>query len=150
MNLKSSWRSFAAAIVPFAIGAVAVSGCGKARPERVAVLPVEGVVTFEGKPTPGAMIVLHRKGSMLGDVPAPRALVGKDGAFRFTTYDAGDGVPPGEYVATIAWYKLIGQRGDVQAGPNVLPPRYSNPKTSKWEIRVADAPVRLPDMKLRR
>jgi hypothetical protein len=150
MNLKSSFSWFVAAIAPIALGAVAIIGCGKSGPERAPVLPVEGVVTFEGKSTPGAMIVLHRKGTKLDDVPAPRAVVGKDGAFRFTTYDAGDGVPAGEYVATIAWHKLTGQGSDIQAGPNVLPPRYGNPKTSTWEIRVADAPVRMPDVKLRR
>jgi hypothetical protein len=129
---------------------VMVSGCGQSGLDRVPVVPVDGKVTFEGKPTPGAMIVLHRKDKAPSNVPAPRAQVEKDGTFRFTTYDAGDGVPPGDYVATIAWYKLASQGRDVQPGPNVLPPRYSNPATSKWDVRVAESPTRLPAATLRR
>ena len=94
--------------------------------------------------------MLHAKSGPRTNVPAPRAQVAKDGTFRFSTYEAGDGDPPGDYIATIAWYKLVGQGGDVQAGPNVLPPKYSNLKTSKWEIRVAEQPTSLPTIQLRR
>jgi hypothetical protein len=135
---------------PLAIALAALYGCGKKTPERTAVFPVEGVVTFDGKPTAGAMIVLHPKGGASTGVPAPRAQVEKDGSFRFTTYKAGDGAPPGEYVATIAWYKLVGAPGDLKAGPNVLPPKYSNVKTSTWEVRVADQPAQLAPVHLRR
>jgi len=151
MNVVPRLRWLATAVAPVALSVVAMAtGCGKAGPERVPVFPVEGAVTFEGKPIPGAMIVLHPKHGASADLPTPRASVVKDGSFRFTTYDAGDGVPAGDYVATVAWYKLTRNGNEVQAGPNVLPPRYSNAMTSKWQIRVADAPVRLPDVKLRR
>ena len=136
-SLLSAW-------LPLAVG------CGQARPARVPVVPVEGAITFNGQPLPGALIVLHPKTSGSATAPAPRAQVEKDGSFRFTTYDAGDGAPPGEYVATIAWYRLVNQGGDLKAGPNVLPPQYSNPKTSNWEIRVAEAATRLPPVQLRR
>jgi hypothetical protein len=96
------------------------------------------------------MIVLHPKNPARADVPTPRALVRNDGTFRVNTYEAGDGAPPGDYIATIAWYKLVGQRGDVQAGPNVLPHKYSNPKSSPWVIRVAEQPTRLSPVQLRR
>jgi hypothetical protein len=95
------------------------------------------------------MIVLHRKNGASSSVPTPRAQVDKDGSFRFTTYDAGDGVPTGDYVATIAWYKLVGHPGDLKAGPNVLPARFNNPKTSKWEIRVVEQPTQLAPFQLR-
>jgi hypothetical protein len=125
-------------------------GCGKVGQDRVPVVPVYGRVAFDGKPLPGAMIVLHPKNGGSISAPAPRAHVEKDGSFRFTTYEAGDGAPPGEYIATIAWYKLVNQAGDVKAGPNVLPPKYSNPKNSPWQIRVAESPTRLSPMQLRR
>ncbi len=137
--------AFVSAAVP-----VLIAGCGKAAPDRVEVFPVDGVVTFDGRPTPGATIVLHPKLPGASQAPAPRAQVEKDGSFRFSTYDAADGVPAGEYVATIAWYKLVGKGNDLQPGPNVLPAKYSNPKTSKWVIRVADQPIRLPHQQLRR
>ena len=125
-------------------------GCGQPKFDRAAVVAVEGSVAFDGKPLPGAMIVLHPKIATPAGSPTPRAQVAKDGTFRFTTYDANDGAPPGEYVATIAWYRLVGKGSDVQAGPNVLPPKYSHPKTSKWEVRVAENPTRLPPVQLRR
>lgn len=126
------------------------SGCGKAGPDRTTVVPVDGKVTLNGQPLPGAMIVLHPKNGGSSSAPTPRAQVEKDGSFRITTYDSGDGAPPGEYVATIAWYKLVNQGGDVKAGPNVLPPKYSSPKTSPWQISVAESPTRLSPVQLRR
>jgi hypothetical protein len=149
---KSIAIRFGAARWIFAATALVLlpAGCSKTSPDRAAVVPVEGAITFEGKPLPGALIVLHPKGQAQTSIPTPRAQVEKDGSFRFSTYEAGDGAPPGDYVATISWYKLVGQAGDVKAGPNVLPAKYSNPKTSKWEIRVADAATRLPPVQLRR
>jgi hypothetical protein len=126
------------------------AGCGKADSDRIPVVPVDGTVTFDGKPLPGAMIVLHPKNGGTNSTLAPRAQVEKDGSFRFTTYVTGDGAPPGEYVATISWYKLVNQAGDVKAGPNVLPPKYSNPQISPWQIRIAEGPTRLSPVQLRR
>jgi hypothetical protein len=63
-------------------------GCGKAGPERIPVVPVDGAVTFDGKPVPGAMIVLH--------------------------------------------------------------PKYSNPKTSPWQVNVPESAMRLSPVQLRR
>jgi hypothetical protein len=135
----------------FAFAVIATTaGCGKSKPEQVPVFPVNGAVTFDGRATPGAMIVLHAKSGASANMPTPRAQVEGDGSFRFTTYKTGDGVPSGDYVATIAWYKLVGKPGDYQAGPNVLPPKYANPKTSSWEIRVADQAAQLPPVQLRR
>ena len=142
-------RSLCPSLLSTMCGALLV-GCGDSKPDRTPVVAVEGSVAFEGRPLPGAMIVLHPKTGLRTGVPSPRAQVERDGSFRFTTYEAGDGAPPGDYVATIAWYRLTGRGGDVQAGPNVLPPKYSHPKTSKWEIRVAAEPMRLPRMNLRR
>jgi hypothetical protein len=133
-----------------ALGAATIASCGKAHPERLPVVAVEGAVTYEGRPLPGAMVVLHPKAGTPTGAPAPRAYVERDGSFRITTYEGGDGAPPGDYVATITWYKLVGQGGDVQPGPNVLPPKYSSAKSSQWEVRVSDVPTRLPRMTLKR
>jgi hypothetical protein len=144
---NSRWRVAAL----FLAGTLILSvGCGKVDKNRVPVVPVDGTVSFDGKPLAGAMIVLHPKNGGSNLAPAPRAQVEKDGSFRFTTYEAGDGAPPGEYIATIAWYKLVNQAGDVKAGPNVLPPKYSNPKNSPWQIRVAESGTRLSPVQIRR
>jgi hypothetical protein len=127
-----------------------ICGCGKTRADRVAVAPVSGSVTFDGKSAPGALIVLHPKNGAATAAPKSRAQVGADGTFRFSTYDSGDGVPPGHYVATITWYRLTKDAGEVKAGPNVLPPKFANPKTSPWEVRVAEGGATLPPLKIRR
>jgi hypothetical protein len=127
-----------------------ICGCGKKQPDRVAVAPVSGSINFEGKSAPGALIVLHPKSGGTSTAPRPRAQVESDGTFRFSTYDSGDGVPPGEYVATITWYQLTKDAGEVKAGPNVLPRKFANPKTSPWEVRVAESGATLAPLTLRR
>ena len=127
-----------------------VCGCGKTQTDRVSVAPVSGSVSFEGKPAPGALIVLHPKGESAPVAPKARAQVNADGTFRFSTYDSGDGVAPGEYVATITWYQLTKQGGEVKAGPNVLPTKYANPKTSPWKVSVAEGGANIPTLKIRR
>jgi hypothetical protein len=127
---------------------VAAVGCGsKSGPERVAVFPVQGVVTFKGQPMPGAMLVLHPK-APADSVPAPRAQVDKDGNVNVSTYDGGDGAPAGEYVVTVQWYKLVKNGSDVVAGPNVVPRKYGTPESSDLVVQVAEGVANSFDFKL--
>lgn len=127
---------------------VAAVGCGsKSGPERVAVFPVQGAVTFKGQPMPGAMLALHPKTPTDG-VPSPRAQVDKDGQVKVSTYDGGDGAPAGEYVVTVQWYKLIKNGNDVTAGPNVVPRKYSQPTSSDLVLQVAEGGANTFDFKL--
>jgi hypothetical protein len=64
----------------------------------------------------------------------PTGGVKDDGSFVLTSYKAGDGAPPGEYVVTIQWFKFDKEIGG--AGPNVLPEIYSSPKTSPIKVTV--------------
>ena len=108
----------------------AAAGCGKkAGPERVAVYPVEGSITFKGQPMPGAVISFHPKAPQ-ENVPPPRAEINKDGVLKVSTYDGGDGAPEGEYVVTVLWYKLVKNGKDVVAGPNVIPQKYTSAERS--------------------
>jgi hypothetical protein len=112
-------------------------GCGQA-PEGtlVAVHPALGKITFKGQPIPGAMVTLHPK-TATADVPKPHANVDKNGEFALSTFNGGDGAPEGEYVLTVVWYKPIKNGPDIQAGPNVIPPKYSRPETSDLQIKIA-------------
>src|SRR5688500_4438547 len=98
---------------------VGLLGCGEAKPDRVAVHPAAGSVTFKGQPAYGASLTLHPKAGP-ENLPAPRASVEKDGSFKLSTFNGGDGAPEGEYVATVRWYKLVKAGPDVVAGPNVI------------------------------
>lgn len=148
------WRSFiatAATVVRgmFLVVAVLLAvGCGQAAKEApVAVHPAKGTITFKGQPIPGAMLTLHPK-TEIAEVPKPRANVGKDGAFHLTTFAGNDGAPEGEYTVTIVWYKPIKHGNDVQAGPNVIPKKYTAPQTSDLQVRIAAGENNLPAIQL--
>lgn len=130
-------RRLTAALALAALAAAAATGCGQAQPERVAVYPVSGKVTFKGQPAPGAIVALHPKAGPLADVPTPRASVGKDGTFQVSTFAGSDGAPVGEYVLTVLWYKPVKKDGDLISGPNVIPRKYASPQTSDKIVTVA-------------
>ena len=73
-----------------------------------------------------------------------------DGSFAASTYDAGDGVPQGEYVVTVQWRKIVKSGSDYVPGPSLLPAKYSRPETSDLIIRVAAGNNNLPPIALKR
>ena len=138
---------FSALILAGVLGCCAV-GCSDSGPPRATTYPVSTTITFQGKPIPGAFVALHPK-TPLGDVPTPRANIGKEGELKVTTYDTADGAPAGEYVVTVEWYKPIKQGGDVVAGPNVIPRKYASPKTSPVVIKVAEGTTEFPPIQIK-
>lgn len=124
-----------------------VSGCGESGPERVPVFPTEGKVIWNGQPVPGALVVLHPSD---GKPVSARAQTGKDGSFKISTYDTGDGAPLGDYVITVEWRKLIQKDGEFKAGPNVLPPKYSQRNTSDLKVHIAEGTNVLDPITLKR
>ena len=126
-----------------AVFAGLVSGCGQSEPERVAVQPVTGQVTFQGKPAAGAFVVFHSKAEK-GKFPPPTAQVDKQGNFTLGTYSRDDGAPVGEYAVTVVLRKSIEKDGEFEQGPNLLPPQYSKPATTKLNIRIADGANSVP------
>jgi hypothetical protein len=97
------------------------------------VFPVSGVVKYDGQIPVGAQIVLHPVAAAASDAVAPTGRVKADGSFVITSYQAGDGAPPGDYVVTIQWYKI---EKDGVVGPNVIPDQYVSPKTSPIKVSV--------------
>src|SRR5262245_42998497 len=81
----------------FALGCLV--GCGGE--ERVKVHPVEGKLSVSGTPAANARIAFHPLGRPSN--PLPVATTDADGAFRLTTFQAGDGAPEGEYAVTVIW-----------------------------------------------
>jgi hypothetical protein len=144
-------RRYALALL--AMAAVAstslLAGCGKADPSQVRVFPVKGQLQFEGRPTPGAFVVLHPARAD-PDAPRPHGKVDQDGKFALSTYRPNDGAPTGDYTATVEWRPFVGSGEDVRVGPNLLPPKYGNPKTSDLHIRVAEGSNQLQPIQLRR
>lgn len=98
-----SAASSLAARIAAAIACFAILGCGSDRPELV---PVTGLVTLDGTPlTTGRIEFFPISGR-----PAYGA-IGGDGRYELTSYEQGDGAPPGSYVVTVT------ARQDVVDGP---------------------------------
>ena len=70
------------------------AGCGKKR-----LVPVEGVVTLDGKPFEGAGVRFIPEG---GSGHQANGHTGSDGAFSLTTFTTGDGAYPGDYKVVVA------------------------------------------------
>lgn len=143
INRKSSSRRFVlTALMLFTIG-----GCGE---NWAPVQPTSGTVKFNGKVPAGARILLHAikppEDGSLAVTPAGR--VEDDGSFKITSYQAGDGATPGEYVVTVEWYP-VDKDGNV--GANAIPKEYSNPTTSPLKVTVSnDGPTLLDPIDIKR
>ena len=141
---------------------VTAAGCSQSEAPRVPTNFARGQVFLEGQPLAGALVVLHRQGepaATTGTVngvkaaePAPsaRALSEADGRFTLTTYEAGDGVPEGEYVVTVVQRPAQKNGEGFEPGPNVLPPRYASPKTTDLRVRIAAGENELTPLALKR
>lgn len=148
-GLKAPRRLRSSGFLAIAFVAAAAIGCSKPAPLQAPVFPVKGTITFKGQPIQGAVVVLHPKAQGPIPAPTPRANVDAQGNFAVTTYASGDGAPEGEYTVTVQWYKPVkGEGGDLKAGPNVIPAKYSRPAQSDLKIVVATGPNEVPPIKL--
>jgi len=127
-----------------------LTGCGRSGPPRVATHRAAGSVTYQGQPVAGAFVALHPKDQTLSSAPTPTATVQPDGTFSLTTYDAGDGVPEGDYVVTLQWRKTVKSGRDYALGPNLLPAKYARPDTSDIVVRIAAGQTEIPPIALKR
>jgi hypothetical protein len=89
--------------LPFAfiLGMTAALGCGSntpKAPEKISTIPVDGIVTLNGKPASEVSISLHHSEGKV----APRGISDKDGRFSISTYGKDDGAPEGKYKVTAA------------------------------------------------
>ena len=109
---------------------------------------MQGKVELNGKPTAGAVVILHPKEGSAA--PAARAEVKADGTFVAGTYAATDGAAEGDYLVTVEWFKPVLKNDDYVMGPNLVPKKYSAPQTSQIEIHVAAQSNQLPTIKLKR
>ncbi|HEY8505204.1 MAG TPA: hypothetical protein VIL46_11525 [Gemmataceae bacterium] len=147
-------RSLAGAAVT--AGVLLAAGCAPAEEPRMPVFPVEGKVTFRGRPAAGAVVVLrplNNPDDPVWDVGFPRAAAGRDGSFRVTTYGGGDGAPAGEYAVLIEWFGSPPEGGgtgpDEESDPESgageeeedrLGGRYSDPNNPPFKVRIREGP----------
>jgi hypothetical protein len=122
------------------VAILVASGCNTET--RVPVFPVSGKLTYQGQAPVGAQVVLHPVNTSGTNEVAPTGIVLDDGSFKITAYDPEDGAPQGDYVATVQWFKITKDVGG--PGPNVIPKKYTNPKTSPIKITVSGGPTEVP------
>jgi hypothetical protein len=126
--------------------ASSASSCARRSSGELAVFPVSGQVLYAGKPTPGAIVVLHPIDDQKR--PHPWGTVDRDGNFRLTTYRSNDGAPAGEYIATVDWRK--GHVGQRLGRSGLLPSKYGTPKESPLRVTVEPETDRLEPFNLSR
>jgi hypothetical protein len=127
------------------------SGSGKG------YFPAVGQILVDGKPAEGVQVTLVPVNGPEDSGRKPSGLVGADGRFTLTTYEAGTrkvhgGAPAGQYVVLLSWAPQP-TRESLQRGvpdPDRLDRRYQDPKTSPLRAEVKEASTELPPIQLAR
>jgi hypothetical protein len=114
-------------------------GCSGDEPFRKPTSPVKGKVTVDGA-APGSEIQIecHSVNGMDTQHPTmSQTATDADGNFSVSTYEAGDGIPPGEYLLVFSWqdYNVMARS---YSGPDKLKGRYSDAKTSQIKLTVKE------------
>jgi len=136
--------------------ALQISGCGPSAtsPEVLKQLvPVRGTMTFQGQPVAGAVLAFHpADGSPNADNSWTSAVIDPDGRFEVKTSvsrEMGHGAVPGDYIVAVSWTKpLQPNSSDSDLGPELLPRKYQDPKSSPLRITVEDDSNELPQIEL--
>lgn len=76
-------------------------------PKLKGLVPAQGVVTLNGTPVEGATVLFSPK-TIGGEAVSAQAITEKDGKFKMTTIEPGDGVYPSEYNVTVIKDKIEG------------------------------------------
>lgn len=108
--------------------ATTLTGCGGSS-DRLKVVPVSGVVTFNGQPLPNGSLLFVP----VQDGPSAQAILKSDGTFSAGTYETADGVVPGEYQVSITAFDIpVDQELDASAPSpkSLIPDRYRSPEQS--------------------
>lgn len=108
--------------------------------------PASGRVTINGEPAAGAVIELHSTGEAKPDVrnSRPWAVVQEDGGYVLSTYETGDGAPPGEYAIILRWPPDVKQPSLVDR----LGGAYSQPDKSQWRVTITAGENELPPVEI--
>ncbi len=99
---------------------------------RVETFPVTGTVLVDGAPASGLLVACYPQGE--AEVNHRLAvLTDEQGAFSIGTYEAGDGLPEGEYKITFEWIEgaMLGPESDKLKGA------YADPDESEYTVTVA-------------
>jgi hypothetical protein len=122
-----------------------VAGCGEPEPTSALppVFPVKGKVIYRGKGLEGVVVQLNPLFDSIKFTPEGKT--GADGSFSVSC--GPDGAPAGEYVVTFS-YPQQTDPGDEGSMVDRWKGKYSDPKKSKFKVKIVDGPNELPAFKL--
>ena len=130
-----------------------VVGCGKSEdPNARQTFPASGMVTYQGQPIPDASIRLHPVSPPEDGKPVytPRGRADASGLYTLSTYSAGDGAPPGDYLVSVSWLgPLDGVSEDEEDKlKERLPRKYNFAETSGIKVTVTEGDNMLEEIAL--
>jgi hypothetical protein len=96
-------------------------------------VPVKGTVLVDGTPTAGVNIFAYKAGDL--KEAAYRVRTGADGTYCWTTYQACDGLPAGEY--KLAFTNVPEEGKGKKEGVDVFEGKYRDPSKSQFTLTVA-------------
>lgn len=118
---------------------VLLGGCAETKHgNRIETYPLTGKVLVDGKPVGLIKVTVHDVAGVNAEHPTfPTTYTDDEGKFSLSTYEAGDGVPAGEYVVCFYWgeYNLMSRD---YGGKDKLGDRYRDPKTSPIRVQVEE------------
>ena len=117
--------------------------------------PIQVQALLNNQPMPGAQLTLHPlvPSTSAGlDSQGPsivgRGLLDKSGACSPVINSAQSGLPIGEYIASISWFKVTVKEGETVAGPDLVPQVFRSPATSPLRVKVTDVNNSLVTLRL--
>jgi hypothetical protein len=121
-------------IMMVAIAALSLAGCGGSLPKTI---KVSGRVTFDGQnpPAPGKVYFLPIEPAEGFPSRPAKGDYDKDGYFRATTFEPGDGLMPAKYLISIeSWEAPPNMSGN--PGKSFVPKKYQSPQTSEFKLDI--------------
>ncbi|MFQ3651661.1 MAG: metallophosphoesterase [Gemmataceae bacterium] len=113
---------------------------------RRPTIPVEAVVTLDGKPVDGADVVFTSTSTERGSDRADGRTDAK-GVVKLSTYKAYDGVPAGQYTVTVTRRRPF-FTPEGKPGPNTLPEKYASVVKSELKVQVTGTSKQTFEIKL--
>ena len=122
-------------------------GCSKGS----TAIRINGKITSGGEPATGAMVRLHPTGDVKLTM-IPEGQVQADGTFAVSTFEPGDGVPPGTYKVCITWKDQVRSFGEMRdVGSDKFGGVYATPEKTTLSVTItatsADVVFDLPAVK---
>ena len=129
-------------LIPLTVSGCSGSSEDKWTKQRPQTYPVNGIVTFNGKPLPEATVVFH---SNSGDSQAAVGRTNQAGEFQMRTFEDGDGAVAGEHHVTVTCVKTEGppegaNLDEIQVvikEVSLIPQKYADPTKSGLTAKVS-------------